>query len=339
MTKHVGAFGEVMMRMQVPHYQLLSQSDTLNYSFSGTGVNVLSALSTFGYEGSLVTTLPNNSLGNAALANITKLGISPLFINHDGNYLGMYFLENGFGIRASKVTYSNRLESSFNSGSSSLYDFEKIAKSLDVIHFCGISLAMNDSVRAQIKTLARHVKDDGGTVVFDCNYRPSLWGEVDGYEKAKPHYEEMFKLADIVMMNEKDAIHILGMNSNQVDRKEQLVELIPIVAKTYDINTIAGTHRTINKNNSHSLIGYIFNNGKFHFSEQLSFTVLDRIGAGDAYSSAIIHGLLSDLTSQETVEFASHAAMLAHTYVGDSPLATIDDIKSAQMGSVSDVKR
>ena len=61
-----------------------------------------------------------------------------------------------------------------------------------------------------MKSLARAVKENGGTVVFDCNYRPALWGE-DGYEQAKPHYEEMLGLADIVMMNEKDAMFVLGI--------------------------------------------------------------------------------------------------------------------------------
>ncbi|PAF11667.1 2-dehydro-3-deoxygluconokinase, partial [Shouchella clausii] len=70
------------------------------------------------------------------------------------------------------------------------------------------------------------------------------------YEKAKPHYEEMLHLADIVMMNEKDAMFVLGMYTEKEDRAEQLMELIPEVAKTYNISVIAGTHRSINSNNT-----------------------------------------------------------------------------------------
>ena len=33
MRKKIAAFGEVMMRLQVPGYELLSQANTLNYSF------------------------------------------------------------------------------------------------------------------------------------------------------------------------------------------------------------------------------------------------------------------------------------------------------------------
>lgn len=60
-----------------------------------------------------------------------------------------------------------------------MYQFEEIAKEIDIVHFCGITLAMNDTVRHHMKSLARAVKENGGTVVFDCNYRPSLWEKTD----------------------------------------------------------------------------------------------------------------------------------------------------------------
>lgn len=343
MSKHIGAFGEVMMRMQVPGHALLSQASTLEYSFSGTGVNVLSALSRFGYTSSLVTTLPYHSLGEAAIAHLRRLGISTSLINRDGQYLGMYFLENGFGIRPSRVTYTNRLESSFNRGKGDLYHFENIANQLDLVHFCGITLAMNDSIREQMKSFATAMTVQNKTVVFDCNYRPGLWHDANypnSYERARPHYEDMLRLADVVMMNEKDAIYTLNMKTEQSNRKQQLIELIPRVAKKYDIKVIAGTHRTINENGTHSLTGFIFKDDEFSFSKPLTFSVLDRIGAGDAYSSGIIHGLLKEsLTNQKIVDFATTAAMLAHTYEGDSPLATPEEIEHHLAGKMGDVQR
>ncbi len=256
MPKNIVAFGEVMMRLQVPGYELLTQASNLQYSFSGTGVNVASAMTKLGHNGYLITKLPDNPLGDAAMSFLQRLGIERNFIVRDGKYIGMYFLENGFGQRASRVTYTNRLESTFNTADISDYDLASIAATTDVIHFCGISLAMTDKVRANMKAIAEKVKENGGIVCFDCNYRPSLW---DGdYEKAKPHYEDMFSLADIVMMNEKDAMYILGMETEKLERKEQLQELIPQVAEKYNIQTIAGTHRNINEGNAHSLEGYMY---------------------------------------------------------------------------------
>src|SRR5699024_2665397 len=125
---------------------------------------------------------PNNPIGDAALAMLRKLGVNSEKVIRDGDYIGMYFLENGFGERASRVTYSNRKESSFNRASVTIYDDVNLQE-IDYIHFCGISLAMNDTVREQMKKLAHRVKSAGGKVIFDCNYRPKHWGE-NGSEQA-----------------------------------------------------------------------------------------------------------------------------------------------------------
>jgi len=326
------------MRLQVPGYELLSQASSLQYSFSGTGVNVTSALSHFGHHGYLVSRLPENAVGDAAASYLRKLGVDSSFIVRGGKYLGMYFLENGFGARPSRVTYSNRQESSFNIAPDGTYNFDEIAQNIDIIHFCGITLAMNDDVRRHMKELARAVKAHGGTVVFDCNYRPAHWGE-GGYTKAKPHYEEMLQLADIVMMNEKDAIFTLGMPTDKSEREEQLIELLPQVASRYQISLIAGTHRSINSDNTHSLRGFMYKDGSFTFSNLLTFSIYDRIGAGDAYTSGIIHGEVEGFTPDKTVGFAASASMLAHTIVGDTPMSSESEILRAMTEAVGDVER
>lgn len=338
MAKRIAAFGEVMMRLQVPGYESLAQASSLKYSFSGTGVNIASALARFGHSGYLVSTLPYNSIGEAAMAYLRKLGIQTPFLSRGGKYVGMYFLENGFGARPSRVTYSDRLGSSFNTSAPDTYDFSSIAKEIDIAHFCGITLAMNDSVRDQMKAFAREVKKNGGTVVFDCNFRPTLWG-ADGYAIATPHYEEMLGLADIVMMNEKDALFTLGMETQEVEQLAQLQELIPKVAEKYGIAVVAGTHRLVNRDNTHSLRGYMYKEGAFEFSKMLTFSVYDRIGAGDAYASGIIHGEANGFTTQRTIAFAAAAAMLAHTVVGDTPTSTEAEVFQAMTDKALDVER
>ncbi len=339
---NIAAFGEVMMRLEVPGYGLLSQGNTLHYSFSGTGVNVVSALSKFGHTSYLFSTLPDTPLGDAAKVYLQKLGIQTSQIKRGGKYIGSYFLENGFGNRPSRVTYTNRMESSFNTASTDSYSYEELAQYADVITFCGITLAMNDHVRSQMLRLAAAVKEKGGLVVFDCNYRPSLWGD-DAYAKARPYYEAMLEMSDIVMLNEKDAIYTLGLACNTEDREEQLSQLIPQVAERYQIKTIAGTQRTIYSANEHALRGFMYQNSEFSFSVMPRFAVYDRIGAGDAFTSGIIHGCLQQFTPAETVEFATAAGMLAHTVAGDTPMATEREVLQAvsrrRNETVNDVER
>ncbi|NBD24606.1 sugar kinase [Paenibacillus glycinis] len=334
----IAAFGEVMMRLETPGFSTLSQSGNLAYSFSGTGVNVASALARFGHETYLASTLPDNSLGEAALAYLRKLGIQTTFVNRGGRYIGMYFLERGFGIRPGKVTYTDRLGSSFNTVPRAPEDWVRIADSVDAVHLCGITLAMNELARTQIKQLARAVKSRRGTVIFDCNYRPSLWGD-GGYALAAPHYREMLELADIVFMNEKDALLTLGMPSGGTDRLAQLRELIPQVAKQYGIGTIAGTHRQVNGDNTHTLTGYSYTEGAFWFAQPSTFSVYDRVGAGDAYASGIIHAALRGDAPQYAVDYATAAAVLAHTVHGDTPMAAEAEVVKAMSRTAGDVER
>lgn len=326
------------MRLEVPGGKLLTQEQTLHYSFSGTGVNVAAAVARYGYTGHIITTLPDNPLGDAARSYLQKLGIDLTYANRGGSYIGSYFLEHGFGARSSRVTYTNRLTSSFNTADINSYPYENMAKQLDAVMFCGIALAMNDHVREQMKQLAREVKQHGGTVIFDCNYRPALWGE-DGYAKAKPHYEKLLRLADLVLMNEQDAIHLLGMETTKRDRLEQLRELLPHVADKYQITVIAGTQRTIFQDNRHALRGFLYTKNKLTIRENDPFAVLDRIGAGDAYTSGILYGWFEQLSPQDTVEFALAASLLAHATVGDTPLANVAEIRKAQQRTIGDVQR
>ncbi|MNI81820.1 hypothetical protein D3C73_1384700 [compost metagenome] len=131
----------------------------------------------------------------------------------------------------------------------------------------------------------------------------------------------------------------LGMGSTAEGREERLAELIPAVAKQYDITAIAGTHRDIHGDNSHSLRGFLFKEGRFAFSERLTFSVYDRIGAGDAFASGIIHGELERFEPERTVNFAAVAGMLAHTVAGDTPMASEGDVFRAMESTIGDVER
>src|SRR5699024_704993 len=116
------ALGEVMMKLEVPDHRLLEQADNLQVSYSGTGLNVLSGLSGLGHKTALVSALPNNAVGKAALKSIRARGIETEAMIWSGEYIGHYILEHGFSIRPSNVVYSNRSESSFCQSELSQYN-------------------------------------------------------------------------------------------------------------------------------------------------------------------------------------------------------------------------
>jgi len=321
----IKAFGEVMMRLEVPDHLKLEQSRTLHVSYTGTGVNVLSALSKYGNKTSLITKLPHNNLGDAAISYIRSLGVSTADVVRGGDYLGKYFLENGFSVRPTKVTYSNRRESSFCTASLEDYDLEAILQNTTLIHFCGITLAMSEQVRHIALEIANKAKQRGITVVFDCNYRPKLWESQK--DKAKPFYEAMLQLADICFMTEKDATLLLEIETEELGLKNQMEDVLSKAAEKFHIHTIAGTMRS-QKSENQVIQGFMYHLSSFVYSREYTFETLDRIGAGDGFSSGIIHGFIHSFSEEEIIEFATASGVLAHTTYGDAPVCSRDEVWS-----------
>lgn len=338
MSKHIAAYGEIMMRLEVPDNLLLRQAENLKYSFTGTGVNVTSLLSQFGYDTSLISAVPDNAIGTAAIGAIRRLGIHSDFVIKNNDNLGMYFLEQGFGNRPSNVTYTNRQQSSFNTTDISKYNIFQSLEGIDVLHICGISLAMNDLTQNNILTIVKIAKEKNIQIVFDCNFRPSLWGD-NGNQRAKPYYESILKEADIVLMSEKDAINTLDLTTTKETKEEQLEELLPIVANKFDINIVAGTIRTIQGSNQNNIKGYLFKDKRMYYSKAFEVDILDRIGTGDAYTCGVMHGELSNMDPQEIVSFSTASCVLAHTISGDTPLFDTDDIIKVINEEKNDIER
>ncbi|MFD2130380.1 sugar kinase [Pseudogracilibacillus auburnensis] len=328
MDKKIKAFGEVMMRLEVPNSLKLEQSHTLNVSYSGTGVNVLSALSKYGHQTSLITKLPYNSLGHAAISYIRSLGISTEDIIQGGEYLGMYFLEKGFSVRPTQVTYSNRKESSFCTSAMTDYNLETVFKDTKVIHFCGITLAISEQIRSIALQIAKRAKQLGITIIFDCNYRPKLWEHQK--EFAKQYYEEMLQWTDICFMTEKDALYLLEIETTEKEQKKQLESLLPKVAEKYQIETIAGTIRENKAEGAQVIQGFMYScsPSSFIYSRSYHHHILDRIGAGDGFASGIIHGIMNHFSVNDTIEFATASGVLAHTTYGDVPICSTKEVWS-----------
>ena len=81
--------------------------------------------------------------------------------------------------------------------------------------------------------------------------------------------------------------------------------------------------------------GLFYDNKNVHSSKKYEIQIVDRVGAGDAFTAGIIYGLFNNLPSQEIVEFSIAASALAHTFHGDFNLATIDEILAVASGDIT----
>lgn len=317
----IGAFGEVMLRLTPPEYLLLEQSDTLRMDFTGTGVNLLSNLSHFGQQTSLLTMVPDNRLGETAIANLRKLGIRTDFVGSAFDHLGSYFAELGYGSRPTQVTYQNRRNSAFSLSKANQYPLAEFVAQMDLIHICGISLSLTEETVASAQQLAKMTKAAGKNLCFDFNFRPSLNDAPGQKQQMKERYEALLPAVDLLFGSVRDIVELLEFGKVPETEAEE-TELIWQFMKHYDIQWFMGTKRS-HKNNQKWMTGKLYTQEEVITSQSHRLQALDRIGAGDAYAAGILLGFTEKWTPEKTVEFATANAVLAHTMVGDVPLTTI----------------
>ncbi len=85
----------------------------------------------------------------------------------------------------------------------------------------------------------------------------------------------------------------------------------------------------------HKIRARMWNGKEFRETEDLDIThIVDRIGTGDAFAAGLIYGL-QQFDDYKSMEFASAACALKHTYEGDVNFATVDKVTGILEGNTS----
>lgn len=315
------AFGEVMMRLMPNDYKMMDQTDSLEYLYTGTGVNILGGLSRLGVSTSMFTCLPDNRIGKSANAHLRKLGLDTSFVRFDSNHMGMYFLEKGIGARSSYVTYMNRSESSFAKHDYQNIDYDALLDSVSCIHICGISLIQDHTYRVALN-LMKEARKREVLVFFDCNYRPSLW---DNPDDSLERYLEILSYCDYVFATSRDASRFMDGEGD---------ELMNSFKERFNFKGIFGTKRSTED----TIQGFAYLNSKYE-SSVYDVVVYDRIGTGDGFALGVIYALLNDYTPNDLIEFSTASGVLAHTTYGDTPCVDLMDIENLVNGIYIDLVR
>src|SRR5437763_16529539 len=98
-------FGELLLRLSPPGEERLFESSELVTCFGGAEANVAVALSHFGVRCDYVTRAPDNPVGGAGVAALAREGVGTGWIVRGGDRRGIYFVEPGAGLRATRVVY------------------------------------------------------------------------------------------------------------------------------------------------------------------------------------------------------------------------------------------
>jgi 2-dehydro-3-deoxygluconokinase len=311
----VVSLGEAMLRLVPPNYERIEQANSFKVTIGGAELNVVADLSRLGIRTAWISKLPLNPMGRMIANKAREQGVDTSHIIwSDAGRAGLYFVEFGSTPRATSVIYDRG-----NSTASMLMPgevkWDEVFEDSKVFHTSGITPALSRGCREVTMEAFESARRAGCKTSFDLNYRAKLWPPAE----AKECYERLLDKVDILITTQFDAEEVLGYTGTYGEIAKQLSDDfgIPIIAITLRrvISVLLGTWTSV-----------VYADGKFYTDDETEIEIVDRFGAGDAFSAGFIYGYLRNGVEQGQ-KIGNAMASLKHSVPGDMNWITMEDIE------------
>lgn len=336
MSKKVVTLGEIMLRLSTPDFKRFVQADSFDVTYGGGEANVAAALCNYGLNGTFVTKVPSNPIGQSAINHLRRYGVDTRFIARGGDRLGIYFLETGASMRASQVVY-DRAGASIADVDPSEFDWDAILEGADWFHTTGITPALSDKAALLAETALKAAKSRGITTSIDLNYRKKLWSK----EKARKVMTELCRHVDVCIGNEEDADTTLGFKAAHTDVTKGELDLdgykdvFRQMREKFGFKVIASSLRESHSASDNGWSALVYDGETFHHTRKYQVRIVDRVGSGDSFASGLIYGLVTGMSMPDAAEFGVAASAIKHTIPGDINHATLSEVKDLLKGDGS----
>ncbi len=349
------SLGEVMLRLD-PGDERVKNARYFRAWEGGGEYNVARGLRRcFGLKTAVVTAFADNEVGRLIEDFILQGGVDTSLIKwapYDGIGKtvrnGLNFTERGFGIRGA-LGVSDRGNTAVSQLKAGDIDWEYIFKTLGVrwFHTGGIFAALSETTAQVVIEAVKTAKKHGTIVSYDLNYRPSLWKDIGGKEKAQQVNREIAKYIDVMIGNEEDFTASLGfeVEGNDENLKELNVDgyckMIERAVKDYpNFKAVGTTLRTVKTATINDWSALCWADGKIYKGLNLQdLEILDRVGGGDSFASGLIYGLMTFGDAQRAVNYGVAHGALAMTTPGDTSMASLKEVEGVVSGGGARVKR
>ncbi len=327
--RRVVCFGEMLLRLAPPGRELLLQTPRLETSFGGAETNVAVGLARLDDDARMVTVLPDNAIGQAALAELRRWGVDTGGVRTAPGRMGLYFLTPGAVLRPAEVLY-DRVGSVFANAAPDLIDWTRELEGAAWLHLSGITPAISPKAAAAALIAVKAARALGVQVSFDGNFRARVWAGRIG--EAPAVLRDILAQTDLACIDHRDIGLILGETlDDPATAAKTAFKAFPALTR------IASSGRTIHGPEDHDLTGRLFTREGVHETESVRLKgIVDRVGAGDAFSAGLLHGLIAGQADAEALNYALACCALKHGIVGDFPLITPQDVAnfSAEHGDL-----
>ena len=320
--KEIVLFGEYLLRLTPPGNKKITQAENLEMHWAGSEANIAVSLATFKKSTRYVTSLPNNTVGQAGIEQLHRYGVPTNIVEKGKGRQGIYYYESGVGARPGKVTY-DREYSSFSMLEEKEINWDEIFNKAEWFHWSGITPALNESLAKICLSALKVAKEKGIMISADFNFRSTLWQYGKQSSEVMP---KLLEYCDVILADVDAAKLYFNIHPDENNLVESTCSLLK--EKLPNVKYIAMTMRYQN-NASNEYVGYLWNNGAVVSSTTYKIdNIAERIGAGDAFMAGLIYGLQEQQPLQQVIEFATACGVMKHYITGDMNIASKEEIET-----------
>ncbi len=341
-------FGEAMVRLTSPDHMRLEQARSLEMSVGGAEWNVAVNVSRLGLRTAWVSRLVDNWSGRFIAREARVHGVDVeniVWTEFDGvgrERNGFYHLELGVGPRASAVTY-DRGHSAVSRMTAGMVEWRELLGGCRWLHSSGITPALSSTLRDTTVEVFRTASELGVRTSYDLNFRSKLWSS----EEAQEANAEVVPHVDVLIGNEEDFEKCLGIRAAgtgedyaDLDPESYKAVVREAVERFPNLRMVGTTLRHAKTGLLNDWRTLLFDGEEFHLSRVFEdLELVDRVGGGDSFSSAVIYGSLNDWRAEEICEFGAAYSALAHTFPGDINWATEAEARKIMGGGAARISR
>ena len=293
--------GETMALLDPVREGELELGDMLRLRFAGAESNFAVGLARLGVPVAWISRLGTDRLGSLIRDALAVEGVDVRWVRADQDApTGLFYKWRSQG--RTSVAYHRRGSAASAMEPGDVPD-EALAGAA-LVHLTGITTALGDGPRALVVDVARRAREAGAIVTFDPTYRPALW---DGPEAAAAAMDPVLEHVTWYLCGAAEGEALLGAD-------------VPAALAA------RGVGGSVVRTAGSALV--TAGGSSWDVAPAGRETVVDEVGAGDAFAAGFAYGLLSGRDVRGCAQAAHAIAAWALRGTGDwETLPRLDEVR------------
>jgi 2-dehydro-3-deoxygluconokinase len=284
--------GETMGLVVQSHAGSLRNGEAMSFGMGGSESNVAIGVRRLGMPATWIGRVGDDPPGHLILRELRAERVRAISVT-DPAPTGLMMRWRPSGAHG-RVTYYRRESAGAHLQVADIP--EAVIREADVLHVTGITLALGPGPAETVSHAVAVARAAGVTVTLDLNYRLALWS----VEEAEPVLAAVVRQADVVFAGETEA-EIVTHTADPLHAARALEAM--------------GAEQVLIKRGAHGCLARI--NGATLEQPAPAVSVVDTVGAGDAFVAGYLAELMTGAEPAARVRTAVAAGAFAVTVSGD----------------------